>query len=173
MTVSLEKHAKTKLLFKFQSFRQPIVDQGSPASGELRPRKIAIKVLDDKSSFPIQQMLVMIQPQDLIYDQVFRYYEPKLSLSKTPIPNFIAPLDTDVQPKLAECEIRCSNPKIELSMTAHDGLEATLMNRAAQTMEEAIIYIYRDKLRTQLLGAAKVEIHAADAVCIELKAGEE
>lgn len=94
-TVSLEKHAKTKLLFKFQTFRQPIVDHGAPAPGELRPRKIIIRVLEigAKNSFPIQQMLVMIQPQDLIYDQVFRYYEPKRSESKSTIPNFIPPQD--------------------------------------------------------------------------------
>ena len=35
----------------------------------------------------------MIQPQDLIYDQVFRFYEPKQSVSRTKIPNFIPPCD--------------------------------------------------------------------------------
>lgn len=52
-------------------------------------------------------------------------------------------------------------------------MEATVINRSAQTMEEAIVYIYRDRRGTELLGVAKVEIHAADAMSISLKAGEE
>ena len=47
------------------------------------------------------------------------------------------------------------------------------MTRAAQTTEQAVIYIYGDKRGTELLSAARVELHAADALPFELKAGEE
>jgi len=115
-------------------------------------------------------MLVMIQPQDLIYDQVFRFYEPKQSVSRTTIPNFIPPRDGIDQPRLAECVIRCSNPAVAIGCTAGNELEATMMNKAALSVQQAVIYIYADgdgkKRCTELLGAARIEVHACDAVAI-------
>lgn len=69
-----------KLLFKFQSFREPVFDYGvdkkdeADPFNELRPRQIKIEITAADGSV-VQQLMINIQPKEMICDQVFRFYE--------------------------------------------------------------------------------------------------
>ena len=71
-----------KILFKFLSLREPIVDHGKkqrdePAgviSHELRPRSIKVEIFFKDQA--VQSEFIDIKPREMICDQVFRYYLP-------------------------------------------------------------------------------------------------
>mmetsp|Transcript_39124 Transcript_39124/g.59686 ORF Transcript_39124/g.59686 Transcript_39124/m.59686 type:complete len:115 (-) Transcript_39124:969-1313(-) len=73
MEVTLTPGQRCVLLFKFQSFREPVIDSsGRPQKEEekyleLRPRSVKIEVLN-KDGFSIQSMGVNIQPRTMICD---------------------------------------------------------------------------------------------------------
>ena len=67
----------------------------------------------------------------MVYDQVFRYYEPQKTKSKTVITNFVSPVDSASIPPLKDCMIACSNKDFELLITPDNEIEASLKNGAS------------------------------------------
>ena len=104
---------------------------------------------------------------------MFRYQEPEKTKSKTVITNFIMPIERDNVPPLKHCQIECNNKEFELKTTTDNEIEATVKNELSQSKKSAMIYVYADKYLSQCLGAAKVEIEAAVAFQMQVKAGEE
>lgn len=83
----------------------------------------------------------------MIYDQVFRYYEPQKTKSISQIPNFLqfqaSASGREIVP-LSQCKIVCSNRKIKIETTPDDNLTALVENGRSMTVVKGFVYIYKD-----------------------------
>ena len=147
---------KVKLIFKFQSFRQPITEDGANVDYATAIRKRDIKVqVRDVNDVIVQQAAVDIQPSEMQLDQVFRYYEPEKKRCVVRVPNFM-PGKED----LGSVVVHCTNPKIKIEAKDNEFHAVVEELGPAKTLELAYVFIYRDKQMMQLIGSCRVEINS-------------
>ena len=80
MQVKLDPGQMMKLLFKYQSLRQPVVVKDEKAKfnkhNDLLPRNIKVNVINESDDI-VQKMQINIEPREMLCDQTFRYYQPE------------------------------------------------------------------------------------------------
>lgn len=91
MKINLQPHQKAPILFRYQTFRQPVQDKSDSEpdfQSELHERVIKVDFMAD-TGYSIQTFQVIVKPLEMHCDQVFRYYEPEMAVTQVMVPNFL------------------------------------------------------------------------------------
>lgn len=176
--ITLDPFQKTKLLLKFQSFRQPLVESTSGSSSQydpvndLKPRQIKVEIVND-NKFAVQQMQVNVHPRQMVCDQIFRYFEAENTKSDIKVPNFLKHEGIGELLPLNLCKVKCQNKKMRLKVISDEAMQATVFNDGSGSCQKGYVFVYKDEFLTKLLGVCCIEVRALNFITFIVRAGQE